>query len=140
MQEGNREKGPATLLVVEDDGEMRAILKVFLEGAGYRVITEPGAERAIERVEAERVDGVIVDKEMPGMSGLDLLSLIHHRFPETPVILITAFGGPRVAEEALRRGATRYLEKPFRVTDLLGALRTVTRPERHAPPSEGSGG
>jgi DNA-binding NtrC family response regulator len=73
------------------------------------------------------VDVVVLDKEMPGIGGFDFLSFIRRRCPEIPVILITAFGGPRVAEEAFRRGATRYLEKPFRVTDLLGEIRTVTR-------------
>ena len=78
-------------------------------------------------VESNRLDAVILDKEMPNMSGLDFLALLRRRCPDTPVILITAFGGPVVADEAQRRGAARYLEKPFRMTDLLEAIRTVTK-------------
>jgi len=125
VEDPKGEKAPATLLIVEDDPEMRAVLKDFLEREGHRVIPEASGERAIAAVESERIDAVILDKEMPGMSGLDFLSFVRHRFPGTPVILITAFGGSRVAEEAFRRGAAGYLEKPFRVADLLRAVRGV---------------
>lgn len=127
MQGETEGNASVTLLIVEDDPEMRAILKDFLEREGHRVIVESSGERAIAAAEVERIDAVIVDKEMPGMSGMDLLVFFRHRFPETPVVLITAFGGARVAEEAFRRGAARYLEKPFRVTDLLSAIHNVTR-------------
>ena len=111
--------GPATVLVVEDDPEMRALLKAFLQREGYRVIEEARGDLARLLVESERLDVVIVDKEIPGLNGLELLSLLRHRRPEVPVILITAFGGPAVAEEALRRGARYYVEKPFRVTKIV---------------------
>jgi DNA-binding NtrC family response regulator len=125
MQAEDRAPGQVTLLVVEDDPEMRALLYDFLQREGVRIRAEASGERAIAAAEAERVDVVVLDKEMPGMNGLDLLTFFRHRFPDVPVILITAFGGSRVAEEAFRRGAARYLEKPFRVSDLLGAIRTV---------------
>lgn len=139
MQEENRKKVPVTLLVIDDDREMRAILKDFLEQEGYRVIEELSGDNAIATVELERIDLVILDKEMPGMNGLDFLSFLRHRFPQTPVIFITAFGGPHVAEEAIRRGAARYLEKPFRVTDLLSAVRTVTKMGKRLSSSCASG-
>lgn len=129
MQSQHQDKGPATVLVIDDDPEMRAMLRDFLQREGHRVIEEPSGERAIATVESERLDAVILDKEMPGMSGFDLLAFLRRRCPETPVIVITAFGGPKVAEEALRLGAARYLEKPFRVTQLLEALRTATKGE-----------
>lgn len=138
MQEGNREKFSTTLLVIDDDSEMLAILKDFLEREGHRVIAESSGERAIATVDLEGIDAVILDKEMPGMHGFDLLSFFRRRVPDTPVILITAFGGPRVAEEAFRRGAARYLEKPFRMADLLGAIRTVIKVDERVAPSEES--
>jgi len=139
MQEENRKKVPVTLLVIDDDREMLAILKDFLEQEGYRVIAKLSGDNAIATVELERIDLVILDKEMPGMNGLDFLSFLRHRFPQTPVIFITAFGGPHVAEEAIRRGAARYLEKPFRVTDLLSAVRTVTKMGKRLSSSCASG-
>ncbi|MBI3029666.1 MAG: response regulator [Candidatus Rokubacteria bacterium] len=122
----DRTAEPTTLLVVEDDPEMRSLLCDVLMGEGFRVLVESTGEQAMAVSESERLDVAIVDKEMPGLNGLDLLSFFRRRLPDVPVILITAFGGPRVAEEAFRRGAARYLEKPFRVTDLLAAIRSVT--------------
>jgi DNA-binding NtrC family response regulator len=76
-------------------------------------------------IERERFDAVVLDKELPGPNGLDLLSFLHKRLPAVPVILVTAFGGPVVAEEAANRGAYSYLEKPFRMTAILAALAGV---------------
>lgn len=128
---------PATVLVIDDDPEMLRVLGDFLGRQGHRVITDSCGECAVATLEVERIDAVILDKEMPGTDGLDLLSFFRRRFPEVPVILITAFGGPRVAEDAFRRGAAKYLEKPFRVMDLLGAVLTVTGGGEAVPSSEG---
>lgn len=126
MQAAQQGKVSATLLIVDDDPGMGAMLRDFLEREGHRVIVESSGEGAIAAVEREQIDAVILDKEMPGMNGLDLLSFLRHRFPDKAIIFITAFGGPQVAEEAMRRGAARYLEKPFRVSELLQTVVTVT--------------
>lgn len=133
MQAKQGERISRVVLILDDDLAMGALLKDFLEREGLRVIVESSAERAIATVELEQVDVVILDKEMPGMSGLDFLSYFRHRCRETPVILVTAFGGSQVAEEAFRRGATRYLEKPFRVAELLGAVHTVIDTRTEGP-------
>jgi DNA-binding NtrC family response regulator len=79
----------------------------------------------VSLVEVEAFDVVILDKEMPGMNGLDVLSFLHRRFPSTPVILITAFGGPHVAEESYRRGAIEYIEKPFRLPNVVDRVQKM---------------
>lgn len=119
--------GSLTVLVVDDDAQMRALLRDFLERDGHRVLESTSGEAAVSLVETEPLDVVILDKEMPGTNGLDVLAFLHHRCPGIPVIFVTAFGGPRVAEEALRRGASRYLEKPFRVSRILEVVQEVTR-------------
>lgn len=126
MADDVRPRVRATVLVVDDDPHMRAVLRDFLEREGHRVIEEASGEQAIDVVEAEPLDVVILDKEMPGMNGLDLVSFLRHRVPSVPIIFITAFGGARVAEEAQRRGASCYLEKPFRVARVLEAIEQVT--------------
>ena len=118
---------PVTVLVVEDDAAMRALLRDFLERAGYRVLERGSGADVMDVVENERIGAVILDKEMPGPSGLDLLAFLRHRLPGVPVVFITAFGGPDVAEEARRRGAYRYLDKPFRVAAILDAISEATR-------------
>ncbi|MGH7279145.1 MAG: response regulator [Candidatus Rokuibacteriota bacterium] len=110
------------VLVVDDDMAMATLLRDTLERHRYRVIVAGGADQALDAVEADRPDAVLIDKEMPGMNGLDLLPLLRNRLPEVPLILMTAFGGQWVAAEAFARGADRYLEKPFRVSDLLAIL------------------
>jgi DNA-binding response OmpR family regulator len=118
---------PTTVLVIDDDPEMWALLKDVLEREGHRVLQEAKGERAIPTLESNHVSAVVLDKEMPGVNGMDLLAFLRRRWPDIPVIFITAFGGPTVAEEALRLGAARYLEKPFRVTELLEAMRTLIK-------------
>jgi DNA-binding NtrC family response regulator len=117
---------PGTIMVVDDDPEMRAVLRDVLTHEGFRVHEESGPEQVPEAVDALRPAAVIVDKEMPGSNGLDLVAALGHRYPALPVIVITAFGGAAIRAEARRQGAADYLEKPFRMATLLDALRAVT--------------
>ena len=112
-----------TIVIVEDDGEMRDVLRIFLERDGFRTIEFESATRAHDEIELQAFDAVILDKEMPGIDGLDFLAYLHGRFPDVPVILMTAFGGSAVAEAAFARGAARYLEKPFPMNGVVSAVR-----------------
>ncbi|HWC02992.1 MAG TPA: response regulator [Methylomirabilota bacterium] len=109
------------VLVVDDDDEMRALLRRMLESDGFLVTERDRGTHVLEAVREARVDLIILDKEMPGLGGLELLPLLRREFPEVPVVFVTAFGGRQVAASALRFGATSYLEKPFR----LGQLRDI---------------
>ena len=124
---------PATVLVVDDDNQMRAVIRGFLEREGYHVLEEGSADQAMFALDAVRTDVVILDRVMPGMSGADLLSLLRRRGLNVPVILITAFGGPDVEAEALSRGAACYLEKPFRMSKVLEAVEHLTRTQPTRP-------
>lgn len=115
------------VLIVEDDPEMAALVEAALAREGFRVVVENRGEGAIVAVEREAFDAAIVDKELPQLSGLDLVSFLIHRVPRTPVIVVTAFGGALVARAALERGATRYLEKPVRLAELVEAVHAVIR-------------
>ena len=118
---------PFTVLVVDDDPAMRALLRDWLERDGFRVIDEPSADRLLLTGGATSLDVVVLDKEMPGRGGFDVLPTFRRQCPEVPVILITAFGGGAVAQEAMRLGARTYLEKPFQLRALLEAVREATR-------------
>lgn len=117
---------PVTALVVDDDPGMRALLRDWLEREGFRVLEESSGERLLALAQGARFDVVILDKEMPGLGGLDVLPAFRRQRPEVPVILVTAFGGARVAEEALKLGAQQYLEKPFQFRALIAAVRAAT--------------
>lgn len=118
---------PFTVLVVDDDPAMRTLLRDWLERDGFRVIDEPSADRLLLTASATPLDVVVLDKEMPGRGGFDVLPTFRQQCPEVPVILITAFGGGAVAQEAMRLGARTYLEKPFQLRALLEAVREATR-------------
>jgi len=121
MREAPEPRPAARVLVVDDDDEMRALLRRTLEFDGYEVIDRDRGTHVMEALRGAPFDLIILDKEMPGLTGLDLLPIVSREFPHVPVVLVTAFGGPHVAASALRLGAASYLEKPFR----LGQLRQV---------------
>jgi two-component system nitrogen regulation response regulator GlnG len=111
-------------MIVDDDPEMRALLRDALERDGFDVREDSG-DRLVPLLEGGAPDAIVLDKEMAGVNGLDLLSYIRQRHPLIPVIVVTAFGGAEVEAEALRRGATYYIDKPFRVARLLAMLRAA---------------
>jgi DNA-binding response OmpR family regulator len=113
------------VLVIDDDARMRRLLRTFLTRAGYDVLEASDGRSAVLTVECERVDLVILDKEMPELSGLEILSDLHRRFSSIPVIFVTAFGGAAVGDEARRRGACQYVEKPFRVAAIVDVVHSV---------------
>ena len=115
-----------TVLVVDDDADMRKLLRDVLQPNGYDVVEAASGGDAVRLVESETIDVVVLDKEMPGMSGLDVLTVLHRRRPGLPVIFVTAFGGPDVAAESLSRGALEYVEKPFRLRRIVDTIRRVT--------------
>ena len=113
------------VLIIEDDGAMRAVLRDVLHRAGHRVTERADGTDLPNVIEREAFDCVILDKEIPGPNGLELLPMLRTRWPAVPVILVTSFGGSAVAEEAARRGAYSYLEKPFRIATILDTLAAV---------------
>jgi CheY-like chemotaxis protein len=129
----DQETRTRTILVVDDDAEMRTLIHDFLRGAGFAVREAASGSEAVAAVEVQHPDVVILDKEMPGMGGFDVLARLQRCLPGTPVILVTAFGGQHVAEQAFLRGAARYLEKPFRVHDLVLIVQSLTESLGHRP-------
>jgi DNA-binding response OmpR family regulator len=109
---------------------MRALLRDALEPAGFDVSEDAGGQ-LVALLERRAPDAIVLDKQMAGVSGLDLLSYIRRRHPSLPVIVVTAFGGTEVETEALKRGATYYIDKPFRVAELLAILRAAVSQPTH---------
>src|SRR5262245_458195 len=119
------------VMIVDDDAEMRALLSDALEREGFRVREHGAGDQLLPLVAEWFPDAIVLDKELVGASGLDLLREIRRTHPGTPVVLVTAFGGSEVQAEALRLGAAYYMDKPFRVARLIEVLWTVVgRPRR----------
>ena len=101
------------VLIVEDHDRLREQLGQFYEQEGFQVTTASCGEEAIKKLEEERFAIVVSDVKMPGMDGFQLARHIRDNYPETDVILVTAFGNIKQAVEAMKLGASDYITKPF---------------------------
>jgi DNA-binding response OmpR family regulator len=135
VPEADEQPRPRRVLVVDDDDEMRALLRRTLEFEGYQVTERDRGTHVVETLRGAPFDLIILDKEMPGLTGLDLLPVLRREFPQVPVVFVTAFGGRQVAVNALRLGATRYLEKPFRLGQLRDTIDGLISRSADAPRS-----
>lgn len=112
-----------SILIVDDESETRSLLREIMEKEGYEVQTAPDGPTALDLVIRQTPDVVLSDIQMPGMNGIDLLRAIHHRIPETQVILLTAYGSLNTAVEGIKAGAFDYLSKPFVLDEVRGGVR-----------------
>jgi DNA-binding NtrC family response regulator len=109
---------PARILVVDDDDNLRWVLKTQLEEMGYTVSTAASGEDAFVAIEKEPPALVLTDLKMPGLSGMELVDRIRSEYPEVPSVIITAFGTIQSAVQAMRAGAYDYLTKPIDFEEL----------------------
>jgi DNA-binding NtrC family response regulator len=110
------------VLVVDDDVAVGKVLVAQLGQAGLAAVHVASAEAALVALDREAFDAVLSDVRMPGKSGLDLLAEVTRRWSDVPVILLTAFGTVPVAVEAMKRGASDFMLKPFDRDEVLFAL------------------
>jgi len=129
----DRPRPAVRVLVVDDDDEMRTLLRRTLEFDGYEVTERDRGTHVLDALRGAPFDLIILDKEMPGLTGLDLLPILRREFPQVPVVLVTAFGGRQIAASALRLGAASYLEKPFRLGQLRDVIDGLIAPSADAP-------
>ena len=111
--------GTGTILVVDDDADMRGLLSDLLKENGYQIRDAENGEQALQALTEQPYDLVLTDLHMKGMQGTALLTEIEMRYPDTGVILMTAFGTIETALEAMKGGALDYLVKPVSTKDLL---------------------
>jgi DNA-binding NtrC family response regulator len=115
----------AHLLIVEDDSEMRDLLRKVLEKEGYRISVAADGHEAVVSLSRDAFDLVVTDMLMPEDGGLELLQTIRETHPTLPVIIITAFGDWGSYSLALELGAAAFISKPLRMGELIGAIRTA---------------
>ncbi len=122
-----------TILVIEDDAEMRRLIAHTLERAGYAVVTARSGSDAVDWLGLCVFDGslanvpalIVSDIRLPDFSGLELLEVMISALEDVPMVLITGFPSRETYAEAFELGAVRVLEKPFDLADLLAAVRSV---------------
>jgi DNA-binding NtrC family response regulator len=100
------------VLLVDDEKDFLETLAERMRNRGMAVDTSSSAMDALKKIDTESYDAIILDLKMPGMDGLEALKLVKERRPELQVILLTGFGTLEKGIEAMKLGATDFVEKP----------------------------
>lgn len=117
------------VLVVDDEPQMRDGLQEVLRRKGYEVVTAEDGDEALTLLSRENFSAILADVKMPGMDGLTLLRSVREVSPDTPVLMMTAFGTIEDAIEAMKEGARDYILKPFSPELIENAIRKVVIPD-----------
>jgi PAS domain S-box-containing protein len=114
--------GEWKILLIDDEADILAVTGLLLEDAGYRVLTAENGEAGLKCCERFGPQIVVTDVRMPGIDGLEVLEKVKERYPDTEVIVATAFGEMALAIRALRLDASDFITKPIHNDALLVAL------------------
>jgi DNA-binding response OmpR family regulator len=129
MKDG-KGNGPGTLLIVDDEAEIREIIAMNVAPLGYQVLEAADGAAALEVVRSRSVDIVLSDLMMPRVSGLALLTELRRTGSHQPFIFLTAYPSQDSTLQALRLGAFDYIEKPFEGEELRALLSEAMRVSR----------
>jgi len=114
------------ILVVDDEPQIRRVMRTTLVSQGYEVSDARTGEDALNLIRCEKYDLLLLDVNMPGISGLETCREIRH-VSDMPILMVTVRGAERDKVQALDAGADGYLTKPFSVSELLARIRAVLR-------------
>ncbi|WP_454715705.1 response regulator transcription factor [Caulobacter segnis] len=129
---------PNRILIVDDDPMIRHFVDLVLTQQGFKVVTAASSDTAMQLLGREGFALVLLDINMPGMSGLDVLRLMRARPGRPKILMMTAHRDPATIMKALEQGADGYLAKPFKPQDLLKRIETVLKGPTPAKPVEAS--
>ena len=127
---GDRPTSQTRVLVVEDDPEMRSTLEEFLAGEGHAVSSAPSAGAALRAIALQPPDLVLLDIEMPGLSGVEALPAILALAPDAKVIMVSGTSDVEAAKRALALGAFDYVAKPVDMAYLAQTVATAAGMKR----------
>lgn len=127
----------AKILVVDDESNIRLMLRLALRADGHTVETAGDGPEALEKFGESDFDLVLLDQRMPAMEGLEVLRQMKSQKTDAKIIMVTAFGTVDLAIDAKRAGATNFLRKPFTTDVLRGAVAAAlqTTEPNSSPPS-----
>jgi DNA-binding NtrC family response regulator len=119
-----------TILVADDDTDIRDILKDTLNSLGARIITAANGQECLDRVEVDAPDLILLDIEMPIKNGLQVLQELRQRGSDTTVTMITAYGTVERAVQAMKQGAYDFITKPFDLDHIVLTVEKALERER----------
>lgn len=117
------------ILIVDDEPRLRATMDIIFKNAGYISNVAANAHEALETLRKNHFNVVLLDVKMPGVNGLQLLPEILHLYPGLPVVILTGYGTPEIASEAVRMGVKDYIQKPVEPANLLARLGDLMKRE-----------
>jgi len=123
----------ATILVVDDERSVREMLGEFLRSHDYEIAEAEDGNGALDWLARHEPDMVILDLQMPGITGLEVLTAIKERYPDLPVVVISGWADEGLAKETLQAGAYEFLTKPL---DLAAIAMRLTEKLEIAEPGE----
>lgn len=112
----------ARILVIDDEASIRFFLSELLTEDGYEAVAVESAEEALQLLAEQPFDLALVDLNLPAMSGMELIKVMHARCPDVIIIVLTAYASLETAVEALRQGAHDYLFKPSKALELRASV------------------
>lgn len=119
---------PRRILVVDDEDDLRVLLKDLLVGAGFEVLTASDGQEAIDLIKGnQRVDLALLDIQMPRVNGIEVLKYINEHAQSMPAVMLTGFADLKYAMEAREFGAKDFINKPYRVEDILATVNRVLK-------------
>jgi DNA-binding response OmpR family regulator len=119
--------GPPRVLIAEDDARLAGMLSELLASEGYDVVAARDGQRALHLGLTERIDVIVLDRGLPVLDGLTVLSRLRGNGLTVPVLILSALGNAADRVEGLDSGAEDYLAKPFDIDELLARLRVLRR-------------
>jgi two-component system response regulator AtoC len=119
-----------SVLIIDDEKNMRHMLKVMLTKAGYGVQDAEDGYDGLERMETSDFDFVLCDIRMPRMDGMAFLKQAKEKYPEQTLIMMSAYGNIETALQAMKEGAYDYISKPFKTDEVLLTLKKAEERER----------
>ena len=115
------------ILVVDDEPNVLRALTVALEAHGYAITPAATGEQAVARAAAETCWLILLDLGLPGIDGLEVIRRVRAFLPDTPIVVLSAFGDESIKVSALDLGADDYIVKPFAFPELLARVRVALR-------------
>ena len=116
-----------TVLIIDDDDELRKILNTGLHQYDFSVLTANSAEQGADILSRVNIDAIVLDRMMEGTDGLTFLKQLRATGNSTPVLMLTALSGPDNAIDGLSNGANDYLAKPFQLKELVLRLKNIIK-------------
>ncbi len=114
------------ILVIDDEAQIRRLLRVTLESAGWRVRDADSGAQALSEAALTRPDGIVLDLGLPDMPGIEVLRRLRE-WSQTPVLILSVLDDPAGKVEALEAGADDYVTKPFDGSELIARCRAILR-------------